>query len=75
MYKLFLIGVGLVDLYFTGRILFDANFARKYVAESPKAFIWRKMFGAEKTLKLIKYLFAPAGFALGLVLIWLGFTT
>lgn len=69
MEKIVLIITGFIALYFSGRFFIDQTFARKYVTESPKAYIWRKIFGIEKTMILTKYLFAPVGLALSLILI------
>lgn len=72
MEKILLIVVGFIALYFSGRFLIDPAFATKYVAESPKAYIWRKMFGIDKTMTLTKYFFAPIGVILSIVLIAVG---
>ena len=72
MEKAFLIVVGLIALYFSGRFLVDPAFAKRYVTESPKAYLWRKMFGVEKTMTMTKYFFALIGVALSLTLIVLG---
>lgn len=67
-----LVGAGILDLYFTIRFIADPDFSRRYVVESPKAWLWRKIFGAETTTKLVRYFFAPIGIALGILLIYLG---
>jgi hypothetical protein len=72
MEKVLLIVVGIIALYFSGRFLIDPEYAKKYVRESPKAYLWRKMFGLEKTLTITKYFFAPIGVILSLVLVALG---
>lgn len=72
MEKILLIVVGIIALYFSGRFLIDPAFAKRYVLESPKAYLWRKMFGVDKTMTITKYFFAPIGVALSLVLIALG---
>jgi len=72
MEKVFLVLVGIIGLYFSGRFLVDAEYAKRYVLESPKAYLWRKMFGADKTMKMTKYFFAPIGILLSLVLITIG---
>ena len=48
MKKIILIVGGLISLYFSGRFLIDPTFAKRYVLESPKAYLWRKMFGVDK---------------------------
>lgn len=73
MYNTLLIGIGIVVIVFTGRIIFDSNYAIEYASESPKTFFWVKLFGKKMTIKLIRYLFAPMGFILGSILIWLAF--
>jgi hypothetical protein len=72
MEKILLILVGLVTLCFSGRFLIDPVFARKYIAESPKAYIWRKVLGADNAMKLTRLFFAPIGVALALFLIIFG---
>lgn len=72
MEKMFLIAVGIVGLYFSGRFLIDPEYAKKYVLENPKAYLWKKISGADKTMTMTKYVFAPIGIALSLLLIALG---
>ncbi len=72
MEKIILLGVGIIDLYLAGRFLMDTNFARKYVLESPKALIWRKMWGPEMALTITRYIFAPMGIILGITLVLFG---
>jgi len=64
--------VGLVAIYFPVRFLRDDQFARSYIQNSPKAFLWRKIFGEEKALKITKTIFAPLGILLGIALIVFG---
>lgn len=69
-----LIGIGIFNLVLTLTVIFRKGFAEKYVATNPKAYIWRKLFGEVKAVKIIKYFFAPVGFVLGLGLVILGVT-
>lgn len=66
MYGLLFILVGAVNLYYATKFLRDQQFAEKYIKTNPKAFIWKKMFGEEKALKIIKNVFAPIGLLLGI---------
>lgn len=72
MEKILLIAAGAIGLYLSGRLLVDAEYAKKYVAESPKAYLLRKAFGIDRALQLTKYFFAPLGIALSLTVIALG---
>jgi len=65
MYGILLILVGAVNIYYATKFLTDPSFASNYVKKSPKAYIWRKMFGEEKSIKIIRRLFAPLGIILG----------
>ncbi|WP_292468707.1 hypothetical protein [Methanolobus sp.] len=67
-----LIGVGALNLYYATKFLKDLEYAQKYAETSPKAFLWRKAFGVEKTTKIIKHIFAPLGIILGAGFILMG---
>ena len=45
IYSLFLIGIGIISLFFSIKSLIDPAFAKKYVDTNPKAWLWRKLFG------------------------------
>lgn len=68
-----LIIIGIVDIVLTSMLMFKKGFAENYVEKSPKAYIWRKMFGQEKAIKIIENYLAPIGFILGIALIIFGF--
>ena len=68
-----LIIIGIVDIVLTSMLMFKKGFAENYVEKSPKAYIWRKIFGQEKALKIIKNYLAPIAFVFGVILIFLGF--
>ncbi len=48
------------------------GYALEYARTHTKAWIWRKIFGVEKTAHLIKTVFAPIGICLGIAFIVLG---
>jgi hypothetical protein len=73
MYGLVLILVGAVNLYYAIRFFKDPVFAENYIRKSPKAFLWKKLFGEEKAVKLTKRVFAPIGILLGIALVLVGF--
>lgn len=64
--------IGVLYLSFIFKFKKDPSFAEKYVKNSPKAYIWRKMFGEEKALKLIHTVFIPIGFVLSIGFILYG---
>lgn len=66
MYGILLILVGVVNLYYATKFLKDPQFAESYIKKSPKAFIWRTLFGEEKAVKITKRVFAPIGILLGI---------
>lgn len=60
---------GAFNVGLAGRALVNPAFARSYAESSPKAALWRKWFGVERTARLVRAVFAPIGMALGLCLI------
>ena len=54
------------------RIMRDPVFAQKYVETSPKALLWRKLFGVERATKLTRTVFAPLGIVIGAMLVVFG---
>jgi hypothetical protein len=72
MEKYILIGIGVLNIGITSMLLFKKDFAESYVATSPKAYIWRKLFGEEKAIMIIKNIFSPIGLLIGITLIIFG---
>lgn len=70
---LILIAVGLLDLYVSTKFLMNKQFARKYIESSPKAWLWRKIFGVNKATMITRQIFAPVGLIVGVGLIVVGF--
>jgi hypothetical protein len=70
--KVLIIAVGCFAFYQAHRFLKDDKFADEYTRTSPKAFIWRKIFGVEKAKKITKAIFAPAGLVLSILMILVG---
>ncbi len=68
MEPLIIIGVGIFDLLLTSTLLFKKGSVERYVNTSPKAYLWRKILGEERALKIIKNILAPIGFLLGVLL-------
>ena len=66
MYGPLFILVGAVNLYYAIKFLRDPQFAENYIKKSPKAFIWKKLFGEEKAIKITRNIFAPIGLLLGI---------
>jgi hypothetical protein len=65
MEKYILIAIGIFCIILTLMIIFRKGFAEKYVATSPKAYLWRKLFGEKRAVKIIKFILAPIGFLFG----------
>lgn len=63
---------GCAALYYSGKSLLNEKFAENYVKKSPKAVVLRKILGVEKTIKLIRTIFAPVGILVGILLILFG---
>jgi hypothetical protein len=72
IYSVLFMGTGIVGLYFSVKALVDPAFARKYVETSPKVWLWRKYFGAEKALIMTRKIFLPLGIVISLGFIILG---
>ncbi len=70
--ELILIAVGLLDLYVSTKFLMNKQFARKYIESSPKAWLWRKIFGVNKAIMITRQIFAPVGLIVGVAIIVIG---
>lgn len=66
------IALGVVNIFLTSMVMFRKGFVEKYVATSPKAWLWRKLFGETKAVKILKRVLAPLGFFLGMILFLFG---
>ena len=51
------------------RLRTDDTFLKEYVRTSPKAFIWRRMFGEERAAEIIRTRLVPLGIGLWTVLL------
>jgi hypothetical protein len=59
--------------FFTAlKSIINPRFLENYVKASPKAFIWRKMFGEDRAKKILKNIFAPLGVIGGIAFIIYG---
>jgi hypothetical protein len=54
------------------RFYVDKQFGENYIRKSPKALIWRKLFGEEKAYRISKTIFIPLGLVMSSVLIIVG---
>jgi hypothetical protein len=72
LYSIIIIAVGIYSLVMAIRFITDKNFGERYIRESPKAFIWRRIFGEEKAYKMTKKIFAPLGIAVSTGIIIMG---
>jgi hypothetical protein len=66
IYPILFIVVGGVNLFYSIKFLKDPKFAEDYIKTSSKAWLWRKMFGVEKSIKITKRVFAPLGILVGI---------
>ena len=71
-YSILLIGIGALNLFYATKFLRYPQFAKRYIETSPKAWLWRKIFGVEKAIKITKSVFAPLGIILGVGFIIFG---
>jgi hypothetical protein len=69
---LILILIGCFNIYLTRKLIKNPQFVENYTKTSPKAFIWRKIFGEEKAIKIIKTVLAPIGLFLGICVVLIG---
>jgi len=72
IYSLFLIGIGILSLFFSIKSLMNPAFAKKYIETGPKAWLGRKIFGTEKVSIINRKIFLPLGIILGLGFIFVG---
>ncbi len=56
---------GLVSAGLGGKATFDRDFAARYAEKSPKAWLWRKLLGVERTTFAVHRVFGPLGMVLG----------
>ena len=72
IYAIFIIIAGLINLYYSIRFLRNPKFADNYIKNSSKAFLLRKIFGVEKSIKILRKILAPLGILIGILLIFFG---
>lgn len=72
MQKILLVLIGIVCLILSLRFYFSPVFATDFIKNSPKAWLWRKLFGEERALKITKYVFVPIGIIIGVIIIIFG---
>lgn len=71
-WAILLVIAGSINLYFCYKFRTNEQFATNYVKKSPKALIWRKLWGEEKALRIISKVFVPVGAFISMVIIILG---
>jgi len=59
IYSIILFFVGIFGLFRAIKFLRNPKFAREYIEKSPKAKIWKKMFGVDKATKITRNIFVP----------------
>lgn len=60
---------GLVSASLGSKATFDREFAARYAKKSPKALLWRKLLGVERTTFAVHRMFGPLGMVLRLAII------
>jgi hypothetical protein len=63
---------GVVCVVLALKFLLDKDFAMSYIQKSPKAFLWRKFLGVDKTYTLTRTVCAPFTLIMGIALIVTG---
>ncbi len=63
---------GLVSAGLGTKATFDREFAARYAEKSPKALLWRKLLGVERTTFAVHRIFGPLGMLLGFAMIVFG---
>jgi hypothetical protein len=63
---------GLVSAGLGSKATFDRGFAARYAEKSPKAWLWRKLLGVERTTFAVHRVFGPLGMVLGVAMIIFG---
>ena len=64
--------IGIFSLSFSIKFLRNSDYAKKYIKNSSKTFLWRKMFGEEKAYNITRKIFVPFGIFLGIIFIIFG---
>ena len=64
--------VGVVMLFIFIKIVRDQKFAEEYAKKSPKAWLWRKIFGEDRAVKVIRKFFGPIGIFAGFIFLIFG---
>ncbi len=72
IYALLALLIGLLTLFRIVRALKNPDYLKNYIETSSKAFLWRKIFGVEKTIELTRKIFLPVGLILSIFLIGYG---
>ncbi len=72
IYVLLMIAIGLFTLYSALKFIRNPEYAKHYIKNNPKAFVFRKLFGEEKALRITRSFFAPLGAIIGLFLLFFG---
>lgn len=63
------IAIGIFYIAFISKSINNEDMLRKYLENSPKAYIWRKLFGIERTIELTRRVFVPIGLVISCLLI------
>ena len=71
-YSILMIVVGIFNLSITIRFFVSKTFGEEYIRKSPKAWLWRKIFGEEKAYQMTKKIFAPLGMIMSICFIAFG---
>ena len=72
VYALLIIAIGTLTLYTSLKFIKNPDYAKHYIKNNPKAFVFRKLFGEEKALRITRNFFAPFGAVISLFLFLFG---
>ena len=66
--------IGVFNGVLTSKILFQKGFIEKYMETSLKARYWKYFLGENRAPKIIKFVFAPIGLLLSIIIFIWGIT-
>ena len=72
IYALICLAVGIFQIYYGIKFMKDNGYAQRYVEKNPKASLFRKLFGTEKTIRFVRKVSSPLALFMGVVFITIG---
>lgn len=74
-FGLLFVALGAFTLYRVRRMVVDEEYRRSLVENHPKAWVWRKLFGVERTHVIARWVWVPLGLVNGVGIIAFGVYT